>query len=666
MRSINSFLRFSFIAGVFILFIASEGLQGQNTKRAFKLLEKADYLKSKEVFQESLKENPDNPAALLGLMLVMADDSSVAFDLVKAWENAIKLKANIEKLTPDELEYIGEYFYNTEKRHISRPVKKKIEYAIETVEAKLIKYIREENNLELVYKVLDQFPDFRYYDNVIHIRNQLEFRKVEKQNALEGYLEFIKKFPEAAQVEKAVRYRNQIAFDNACKINTPEAFEKYISDYPESEQINPAIKKLHSVSFEQAKKENTIQAMEKFIKAFPDALEVSDAGVILKQLLYEYAKKIKTLDAYNEFIRKYPDGQQYIDIFNLKSLDNGTRFITAHPLPGNQILWSRSYEEEENDELNACIAIDSMNNYIVGGTVFRSDTGNTDAWIIKVNPDGKMLWNKYVGESYNDEINYIAVNKENEIFGAGYTWLGLDSASRESWVFKMGPDGKKLWSRKLGHMHINQFTVASDGSLFLGGYVINDSLQKLYSVLVLNPLGKRLWGRTYTGKGEVVRIEQMPDQKIFISGTHWSAKTDTRGYLVWEKQFNKRDSVVASCVLNKNEICYLVVRDSNKLVLFRTGTDNKPLSEKELSLPELQNNINALIRAGSGLIAILMTYPDHQSVNWISVSTGEIKYSSRLPEGIYYNSIISDRNNNLIIEACNHEIIVIKNKGLTL
>ena len=78
---------------------------------------------------------------------------------------------------------------------LARPVKKKIEYAVETIEAKLIKYIREENNLDLVYEVIKKFPEFRYYDNVIHIRNQLEFRKYEKQNTLEGYLEFIQKFP---------------------------------------------------------------------------------------------------------------------------------------------------------------------------------------------------------------------------------------------------------------------------------------------------------------------------------------------------------------------------------------------------------------------------------------------------------------------------------------
>ena len=155
----------------------------------------------------------------------------------------------MEKLSPDELEIIGEYFTETEVRQRSIPVKKKIEYAMETIEAKLIKYIREENNLEIVYGVLDKFPDFRHRENVIHIRNQLEFRKYEKKNTLEGYLEFMQKFPDAAQVEKAIRYRNRLSFEKARRVNSPEAYQAFMKEYPEATENNQAIKLLYASAF---------------------------------------------------------------------------------------------------------------------------------------------------------------------------------------------------------------------------------------------------------------------------------------------------------------------------------------------------------------------------------------------------------------------------------
>ena len=349
------------------LFLAL-AVTAQNSKKGFKFLEKAEYEKSAEVFKEVLKEKSDDPAASFGLAMIFGDEKSPLFNLVDSWEFALKCKSNEEKLTPEELEFIGEYFQNTETRIRNIPVKKKIDYAIETVEAKLIKYVREENNLELVYEVLDKFPDYRYHDNVMHIRNQFEFRKYEKQNTLEGYLEFIQKFPDAAQIDKAKRYRNRLAYDKAVQTNTVEAYKEYMKNYPDARECNQAVKMLNAAAFQQAKKENTVTGFDDFILQYPDALEVADAKILQKGLLYDYARKIHTLEAYNEFITKYPDGQQYIDIFNLRSLDKGMKLMETRGFPSDNLQWARSFGAEDTKEFSACMAIDSLNNLIAGGT----------------------------------------------------------------------------------------------------------------------------------------------------------------------------------------------------------------------------------------------------------------------------------------------------------
>ncbi len=653
-------LRCAFI--ILTVFLSNAYLSAQNAKRGFKLLEKSDFPKAYELFTNVLNENKEDGASLLGKMLVQADTNSTYFDLIEAWKTAVALQPLVDKLTPEEQEYIGEYFYNTEVRHISRPVKKKIEYAIETVDNKLIKHIREENNLNLVYKVLEEFPDYKYYDNVMHIRNQLEFRKYEKQNTLEGYMEFLRKFPEAAQVDKAIRYRNKLAFEMAAQTNTVQSYKDFVRQYPEAIETNAAIKKLYAAAFQDAKSKNSVQAMDQFIQEYPEALEISEARQIQKKLLYEYARKIQTLQAYNEFIRRYPEGQFYIDIFNLKSQDNGSRFLQSHPFPTQNIQWARSFEEEENDGLNACLAVDTNNAYIVGGTVFRTDTASTDAWIIKVNADGKMLWNKYVGEGFNDELNLLQVGPQNDIIGAGYTWLGTDSSSRESWIFKLGTHGEKIWTRTLGKMHVNSMIIASTGNIYLGGYLINDSLDRLYSIVVLNPSGKRLWGRTYTGKGEITKISECPDRNMVLTGTQWRAKIDPKGYLLWESPFQESDSISGSIVLPKGEICYFGMR-GNKHLIIKTTADNKTVFEKELPLPEISSEILSIIQGASNQIILLMSFESHQSLNWVNIQTGALLSSSRMPAGIQVVQIVRDLNNNLILQACNGEIVIMKNNG---
>jgi hypothetical protein len=646
-----------------LILMGTMSLTAQNTKRGYKLLEKADYEKSNAVFLDAVSDNPQNAPALFGLALTAADEKSPYYDPINAWDYASKVKKIMDSFTTDDLEYIGEYFINTETQHLSRPVKKKIEYAIETIEAKLIKYVREENNLDIVYKVLDKFPDFRYYENVLHIRNQLEFRKYEKQNLLEGYLEFISKFPEAAQIDKAKKYRDKLAFDKACQVNTVEAYRSYMKQYPDAEEKSMAIKKIYSVAFQDAKKKNTIQAFDDFISEYPDALEVSDAKLIRKQLLYENAKNIKTLDAYNAFIKEYPEGQQYIDIFNLKSADNGMRFYSSHPLSTNNFVWARSFDEEENRELSGCMTIDTLNSYIIGGTVFRSDTGFTDAWVLKLNADGKMIWNKYVGEAFNDGVDLLAVNQRNEILGAGYTCMGMDSSSRESWLFKLGPDGQKIWSRNVGKMHINNILISSTGTISLGGYQVNDSSGRKYAVVVLNENGKRLWTRTYTGKGEIVKISECPDKNILLTGNHWSAKINPKGYLIWENFFTPADSILAVQVLPKGEICYLSLRNHQKMILIKTSAENKALLDKELPLSEIPARVNSMIPGNQNQLIALFTNEHDQTINWIGTLKGDVPVSSFVPESLKIQEILADRNNNLLLVACGGQIVVIKNEG---
>ena len=300
---------------------------GQNMKKGFKSLGKLEYDKAWQEFRGILSEDKDNIGANFGMALVLADDSSSHFDIIDAWEHIQLIEDRMGELSQEEIEIISEYFLSSEVDKTSRPVKKKIANALEAIESRLIKYIREENNLEAVYEVLDRYPDFRHYDNVVHIRNQFEFRKYEKIGTLEAYQEFLNKFPDAAQVRKAERNINRLAFEEAKVRNNVNAYTAYIARYPESEYLQTVLKMRNAAAFDEAKKINTLTSYENYIQAYPDALEVSEAKAKQRELLYEQARRIKTLQAFNEFIKKYPEGQHFIDIFNLKASELGTQFI---------------------------------------------------------------------------------------------------------------------------------------------------------------------------------------------------------------------------------------------------------------------------------------------------------------------------------------------------
>ena len=80
-------------------------LSAQNSKKGFKFLEKLEYEKSSEVFKEVLNEKSDDPAASFGLAMIYGDEKSPLFNLVDSWDFALKCKSNLEKISPEELEY---------------------------------------------------------------------------------------------------------------------------------------------------------------------------------------------------------------------------------------------------------------------------------------------------------------------------------------------------------------------------------------------------------------------------------------------------------------------------------------------------------------------------------------------------------------------------------
>ncbi|MBN1414017.1 MAG: hypothetical protein JW973_02860 [Bacteroidales bacterium] len=650
---------------VFSLVILADVVFPQSIKKGFKLLEKLEYDKAKSVFSEIITTDNQNPAVNLGLALIYSDEKSPYFNLIQAWSHCRIVQGNMDKLLQEDMEIIGEYFINTEQRRSSQPVKKKIEYAVGIIEAHLIKYIREENSLPIVSEVIEKFPDFRYYENVIHIRNQLEFRKYEKQNTLEGYIEFIKAYPDAAQIEKAIRYRNKLAYERACQVNTLEAYKNYIREYPDAEEYNMAVKRRNAAAFHKAKTINTMQSYEEYIHEYPGALEVAEAKLQQKQLLYEYAKKIKTLEAYNEFIRKYPEGQQYIDIFNLKSLETGMKYLSCSSFTSDNIQWARSFDfNGENETTGTIVALPGKQKFL-GITTRKSDTVSTDIWMLGVDNDGKMLWNKTTGGNFDDQVLFSALNHRNEILLAGYTWIAQDSAAREVWLFKQGLDGKNIWSQQLGKWTINSLLVDEDNNILLGGYQLDDSLRKKYRITVLNDMARKLWSRTYSGFGEIRYMENLPDHSILVVANNWIFKMDKKGYIKWEFIPSQEITYFSGLVSANGEFYLGGARNNHYLLLTKFGADGKILWDKQHLLTDSLVSIKKMIAAGSvkTLLLFAICRNTGNEALWISNLTGEIQHTTSVSDDRVSDALI-DTENNLWLLLENANAVLIKNRGV--
>jgi len=633
-------------------------LQAQNVGRGYRQLEKEDYLDARDKFRDDLQEAPDNPAANFGMALVYWFQDSPVKDIVEVWKYASNTRNNLNKLTTDDAEEVNEYFMESGFRRTSRSVKKKIKLTIEDMQAAFIKHIRQENDLELVYRVIDEFPDFKYYDNVIHIRNQLEFRKYEKQNTLAGYLEFIEKFPDAAQIQKAKNYRNELAYQEAEKINTLEAYEGYMKKFPDAKDYSKALKKRNALAYQKAENINTIDAFENFISSYPKALEVSEAQKKLKKLYYERAKNIKTLQAYNDFIKRYPEGEYYIDIFNLKTLDLGNKFVSDNTLPFQNVDWSRGFDNRNKNDIACDLSLSNEEDYVLAGLSQQEDSAIWyDAWIIKLNHDGKMIWNTMAGNKLNDTIIDVEIDNENNILALGYTDIGLDSNALRGWMFKLNEEGKKVWNRNLGDWKVNDMTTTSDNDIIIGGYVKDDSLNHHYKILTLDDDGSRLWEREYKSIGEVNGLLSTDEGNIIVAGSHWLFSMDDKGYIQWETFLEDNDSIThAAC--NQTNI-FLAGRGINNPVTYsysisgvKKWRNTLDTREEIIYIKSIQANNDAVKMVVSTLSKPLLLTMNN---NGMVVNKSELPINAPL-------SGIANINNSFLYQFSDEDIYLVKTK----
>jgi TolA-binding protein len=626
------------------------------------VLEKKDYEKARELFQEVIQDEPDDPGAHFGLVVIYADKESPYFDIIKAKKHADLAEEHLNTILPDEEEVIQEYFMNTQERPTRRSVEKKITLAIEEVEANLIKYVREENNLELAGQVIEKFPDFRHYENVVHIRNHLEFRKAEKTNTIQAYNDFINAYPDAAQVPEAIKQINELAYVQAAKKNTVEAYQQYINEYPEAEKVNKAIIQRNKLAFENAKNQNTLDALQSFIEQYPDALEVPAARNIQKKLVYQKARKIRTLEAYNEFIKQYPEGEMYIDIFNLKANDLGEQYLGDHLGISANVEFARVFDNNEMVDHTGATAYKNNGEIVLVGNTQQSDTTRfTDPWVLGLNQQGKMDWNKIIRYPYSDWVNDVEINSRNEIYCAGITNWVNDTIPGSAWLFKLDASGKKIWNRTLGLQSTVGFEINDqDMLIFTGDYISPDTIRQHY-VLKVDGEGKKRWKRSYAGNFSARDINMGDNQEMIIVTDQWVYGLDQQGYITWEKQFDTTFIAEKGAVDPTGQLNYVAgINSNNEIVLYAFNRQSEMVWHKNMGKSS-GFTVHDLELVGDNIL-LAASFQNNNELVLLNNQGNIIKSWDILNNGRMEQVRITPDDNNALVTTANGNVVLLKMK----
>ncbi len=195
------------------------------------------------------------------------------------------------------------------------------------------------------------------------------------------------------------------------------------------------------------------------------------------------------------------------------------------------VLWQYTYGGAQDERLWALIPTQDggflAGGYSysgVGGDKTEPNRGDKDVWIIKLDAQGQLQWDKTFGGLFQDELFSLL-----EIPGGGYL-LGCHSnsgmsgdktensrGSHDIWLIRTDAVGNKIWDKTIGgngYEQINDLVWAADGAVYCsGGSTSPENNGDLgpetarggmdFLLLKINPLDASVyWTRRYGGAGE--------------------------------------------------------------------------------------------------------------------------------------------------------------------
>lgn len=141
------------------------------------------------------------------------------------------------------------------------------------------------------------------------------------------------------------------------------------------------------------------------------------------------------------------------DFWILKLSENGT------------LIWEKSFGGSEIDEARGIVA-SSDGNYVVVGDTRSNDfdvsknNGAADLWVIKISPDGNLIWEKSFGGSSFDVGRSIKNTQDDGFVISGSSRsadgdVSKNQGQNDAWVLKINANGNLEWQKTIGGTEID-------------------------------------------------------------------------------------------------------------------------------------------------------------------------------------------------------------------
>ncbi len=184
--------------------------------------------------------------------------------------------------------------------------------------------------------------------------------------------------------------------------------------------------------------------------------------------------------------------------------------------PNGNILWQKTMNQAVDNSFSA-LAVDSAGNAFVAGTYNNGIQGSQDILIARFDPSGNLVWQKSWGGSGPDIGNGIALDSSDNVYVAGTT-DSFPTSEQRMVLLKLDSSGTFLFQKIVGNN--NQFGTSvgldQSGNIYTVGY----SPGRFTGILVVKfdstggPVWQRSWGGTHTDLPTGLALDSLGNLEI--------------------------------------------------------------------------------------------------------------------------------------------------------
>ncbi len=411
-----------------------------------------------------------------------------------------------------------------------------------------------------------------------------------------------------------------------------------------------------------------------------------------------------TADDVANSIKQTPDGGYIVAGYSTSNNfdvteNHGKEDYWVVRLDGNgKIIWQKSFGGSRSDRAFA-VELTADGGFLVAGysasndgdvTIHHGDTTNTDYWIIKLDSNGNMKWQKSLG-GFNDDVAYSIHQTADRGFivaGSSYSVdtvggdITLSHGTVDFWVVKLDSMGVLKWQRSYGGSEFDEaysIDLTSDGGYIVAGYsssndgdVTHNNGQSDFWIIKLDGIGNLKWQKSFGGSSTdaALSVKQTFDGGFIIAGNNDSStisdnhggndyfivKLDSLGALQWQKTLGGPGEEFALCIRQTADSGYVVAGSSD----FDGGDVNGNHNHEDFWIVKLSNRqVNSAIPV-KNISSTFTNFPNPFSDKTILVLPDATKGKSFL---LLYNLLGEELRRIAIPEKSNK--IVINREGLT-